>query len=253
MSDLSIGPGNRYDVNLQDQTTRPIDTRINRIVDDTITLAAVPTVDQYDLTLTTGHGVIIGNNLAFLEQNGDPQIYFGEVLNVVGDVVTMDTPVPFAFTPATTVVLSFNSNLNVDGSGTTVVSSLINVFDVSLDLTRFLFHITDGSAMDDGLFGSRTKLTRGIVLRKKLVSGNYINYFNIKTNGEFGELGYDIAYDEKAPAGLFGFRARLTYAGQAKHGVVIRLRPGEIIELLIQDDITTQTSFFMMVQGHVVD
>ena len=237
----------------QDQHTRAIDTKINIIQDLTITLAVTPIVNQYDLTLTAGHGVATGEFLAFLEQNGDPQIYFGEVLNVVTNVITMDTPVPYPFNPADTMVLKYTNNLNVDGSGTAVVSSIINVFDKALDITRFLFHITDNSAMDDALFGGRAALTRGIVLRVKLLDGNYINYFNIKTNGEFGELGYDIAYDLKAPSGFFGFRSRITYSGIGKHGVVIRLEPGEIIELLIQDDLTDLTAFIMMVQGHFTD
>ena len=249
---LTKQPG-KQDIAWSDQTTRPVDTKINIIQDLTITLAAIPTVDQYDLTLTTGHGVVANEFLAFLEQNGDPQIYFGEVLNVAVDVVTMDTPVPFAFTPASTTVLKYTSSLNVNGSITAVVSSLINVFTTAIDITRFVFHMTSASPMDDGLFGSLASLTRGIVLRKKLLNGDYINYFNVKDNGEFAELAYDTSYSEKAPAGLFGFSARISYAGIDKHGVVIRLDPGEIIELLIQDNLTGLTSFDMMVQGHIVD
>ena len=241
------------DISWTDQTTKPIDTKINIVQDLTITLAAVPAVDLYDLTLTAGHGVVSGEFLAFLEQNGDPQIYFGKVLNVATNVVTMDTPVPFAFTPAETSVLKYTSSLNVNGSITAVESSLINVFETAIDITRFIFHMTSTSAMDDSLFGSLASLTRGVVLRKKLLNGDYINYFNVKDNGEFAELTIDTSYADKAPAGFFGFGAAITYSGIDKHGVVVRLEPGEIIELLIQDDLTGLTSFDMMVQGHIVD
>ncbi|GAG89592.1 unnamed protein product, partial [marine sediment metagenome] len=209
----------------QDLSTRAIDIKVNVILDDTLTLATTPTVNSYDYNLTAGHGVIIGDNLGILEQNGVPQIYTGFVLNVVGNVVTMDTPVPIAFTPADASVLKINTSLNVDGSSVVVVANITNFFENAVDITRFIFHITDGTAMDDGTFGGIAALTRGIVLRKKLVSGNYINFWNIKTNGEFAELAYDVEYDPKAPAGVYGFRCRLTYAGEEKHGVVIRLEP----------------------------
>jgi hypothetical protein len=165
----------------------------------------------------------------------------------------MDSPVPYAFIPANTVVLKYDDSLNKDGSVTAVVPSIVNFFDKALDITRFLFHILDDSAMDDAKFGGITALTRGILLRKKLVSGDYINYFNVKKNSEFAMLGYDVSYSDKAPAGSFGFRTRITYAGVGKHGVTIRLQPGEAIELLLQDDLTDLSDFHLMVQGHFTD
>ncbi len=59
-----------------------------------------------------------------------------------------------------------------------------------------------------------------------------------------------MAYDDKAPAGVYGLRGRLTYAGQNEHGVTLELEPGESIELVIQDDLTALVSFEVMVQGH---
>jgi hypothetical protein len=48
----------------------------------------------------------------------------------------------------------------------------------------------------------------------------------------------------------------MTFGGTAKHGVVIRLEPGDRLEMVIQDDLATLggagsiTSFKVMVQGH---
>lgn len=239
-------------VNIQDQETRPFDTRVNQIISSSYSLTVSPTVDSYNLTLNTTTGLIVGDTIAFIEQNGIAQIYFGEIEAINGNVITMDSPVPFNFTPSATSVFEFDNNLNKDGSITTQVFGLTNFFDESLDITRFLFHCTDDSPMDDGTFCGGNELTRGMVLRKKLTNGNYINYWTIRTNGQWGELAYDKTYDAKAPSGLYGMTVRLTYAGQEKHGVVIRLEPNESIELLVQDDLTAITSAKLMVEGHFV-
>jgi hypothetical protein len=54
-----------------------------------------------------------------------------------------------------------------------------------------------------------------------------------------------------------GFTSRLTWGGQSKHGVVIRLdgNLGEELQVLIQDDLVTasaNTVFNMIAQGHEV-
>lgn len=250
--DLILESNGGIPVNVQDQTTRAVDIRMNQILDDTITLAAQPSVDSYDVTLTTGHGVIIGDSLALLEQNGMAQILFGDVLNVVGDVITLDTPVPWAFTVATTSVFTYSDDMTVDGSTTTQVFGITNFFAEAIDVVRLIFHATDGTVMDDSKFAGGTALTRGVVLRKKISASQYLNYWNVKTNGQWGELAFDKTYDDKAPAGVYGISVRLTYGGASKHGVVIRLNPGESIEFLIQDDLTGIMEASCMLEGHFV-
>jgi len=105
--------------------------------------------------------------------------------------------------------------------------------------------------MDDSKFGDIAGgLTNGVLLRQN--NGEINNIWNVKTNGEFGLLAYDTAYTDKAPAGSEGFRFRNTYAGQSKHGVTLRLQPGETLEILIQDDLSGLEVFNVMAQGHIV-
>ena len=241
------------DVNVQDQTTDSIDIKINFVLDDTIKLAVAGIVDSYDITLDTGHGVVAGDKLAILEQNGAPQIYYGKVLSMAGDVATMDTSIPYAFDPVAATVLKYDDDLSVDGSVTPQTAFIANFFHDPVDITRFILHITSSTSMDDGRFGGLPELLRGVVLRKLRLTEDYKNYWNIKNNGEFGELAYDKTYDAKAPAGVYGVTVRATYGGQSKHGVVIRLEPGEQIQILIQDDLTDLVSFTTMVQGHVTE
>lgn len=239
-------------INIPRDTPKPFDVKMNRILANSITLAATPVVDSYTVELAAGHGVVATNHIALMSQPDGPELYFGQVLSVSVNTMTMDTPVPFAFIPAYTTIIKFNPEMNVDGSSTPVIHGITNYFTTSVNIIRFIFHITDASVMDDGMFGGLPGLTRGIVLRKQLANGNYINLWNVKANGEFAELAYDILYADKAPAGVYGFACRLTYGGDTKHGVPIKLHPTESIQLIIQDDLTGLLSFNLLVQGHFI-
>jgi hypothetical protein len=241
-------------VNLQDQATRPFDIRINEIVSTDYNLSNNATIDSYDINLTSTVGLSVGDSLAILEQNGIPHIYFGEIQSILSNTVTMDSPIPYKFESGVASVFEFNDDLNVDGSVNAQVFSVVNVFEVPVDIVRFMFYCTSGTEMDDGRFCEieSPALSRGIVLRKKLVDGSYINYWTIKNNGDWGELAFDTSYTDKGkqPDEIYSFSSRLTYGGQSKHGVVIRLEPGEEIQLLVQDDLTEIPSMHLMVEGH---
>lgn len=248
---LELEANGAVPVSIQDQTSRALNIRMNKVLSSGITLAAIPVVNGYDITLSPGHGVSVGENITVLEQNGMIELLFGKVLSIAGDVITLDTPVPYAFSLSSTV-FTYDKNMNKDGSVTPVVFSITNAFTVPVDIVRFIFHITAATSMDDSKFGGISALTRGIVLRKKISASSYINYWNVKTNGEFGEIAFDKVYDDKAPSGVYGLTVRITYGGQSKHGVVIRIDPGESIELVVQDDLTGEASFTMAMGGHVV-
>lgn len=239
-------------VSIIDGDSRPFDIRAFQITNLSITLASDTIIGSYDINLTMGHGVIVGDQLSmFVEFNTEPQIYFGNVLNVVGDIITLDTQAPFNFSAGTLVAKSIEQ-MNVDGSVNEQAFGITNPFSRTASFTRFIFHITDNTVMDDDKFGGGNSLTRGVVMRKRLTDGTYINYYNIKTNGEFGELAYDKTYDDKAPAGVYGLTVRLTYAGQSKHGVVINIETGETLEFLVQDDLTDLSGFTVMLEGHQI-
>ena len=95
-TEIQVEANGGLPVNVQDQTTRAFDLQMNRIL-NSFTLASDGVVDSYTLTLTTGHGVIAGDCLGFLEQDGFPQIFNPEVISVAGDVITLDRPVPYPF------------------------------------------------------------------------------------------------------------------------------------------------------------
>ena len=53
--------------------------------------------------------------------------------------------------------------------------------------------------------------------------------------------------------GVDGFTARMTFAGQNKVGVAIRLPIGEDLEFIIQDDLTNIVTYEVVAEGHIVD
>lgn len=238
-------------VNIQTLTARAFDVRAFSVTKIGMSLAETPVVDSYILVYNSGHGLATNENLGIIEESeGEIFSVFGSIQDVSTNIITLDNPIPFEFT--TNILTSFVSteNMAVDGSATNQIFSLFNSTSYIGHLNRIIFHITDGTIMDDAKFGGISALTRGLSLRKKLLSGYYINYGSpIKNNGEFGELAFDKVYDDKAPAGVYGLTVRLTYSGADKHGVAIELLPGESFEILVQDDLTDLTSFSVMFQG----
>lgn len=237
-------------VNITRCKPKPADIRLARTISITAKLAAIPVVDSYTIELEPGHGFITTDFIALLMQPDGPELWFGEVLNVVVNTLTVDTPINFPYEPDYTTVIESTINMNVNGSVTPVIFGVTNLFTIPVTAIRFIFHMTDASVMDDSMFGGLPALTRGLVARKRLANGNYTNYWNVKTNGRFAEIAYDTQYADKAPAGVYGFSCRLTYGGDTKHGTPISLRHMEAIQLIVQDDLTGLLSFGVTVQGY---
>lgn len=240
-------------INIQDQITAPVDLFFIQQVG--VPTALTNNISENDkiITVDSVASISIGSFIGiFSGMSGENRFYFGEVLAISGTNLTLDTPIDFNFTAADAVI-STTRDLNVDGSITTQVFEIRGPgagSDIEIDITRILFAMTDGTAMDDGTFGGIASLTNGIVLRRH--NGEINNIYNIKNNGDFGIISFDKTYSDKAPAGLFGINIRSTFGGTEKHGVVIRLGINESLEILIQDDLTGLTSFRMMGQGHVI-
>ena len=246
----SVSALNNNDVTLQDQTTPPIFVYMNEVISST-TLTAAMSIGDNVVSLTSAAGIVPGNYIGMFNIANN-RFFAANVLSVSVNDVTLDTPVDFAFQIGD-IFQDGNKNMNVDGSVTPRLFSLRAdpSLQLTVDVTRIIIHITDQTAMDDAKFGGLTALTNGVVLRRK--DGYYFNIFNVKSNGEIGELAFDKVYDDKAPAGFYGFSSRLTFAGQNKVGVTIRLGPDDDLQVIIQDDLTGLDTFRIMVEGHIVE
>lgn len=241
------------DINVQDQHTRALDLKFGRSVGTPTTLDGVSVVDAYTLDLTDATGFVDGTFVGVVD--GVRGTFFATQLGAAaGNTVTLDTPIDKVYADLS-VVLNLSTDMVVDGSSAPVMFQIGPVGEaIEVDITRIMGYMQDGTAMDDSLFGGISALTRGCVFR--ISNSEITNMWNVKTNGDLALIGFNFEYTPKAPAGKFGGRFRITYGGQEKHGVTLRLggaEPFDTLELIVQDDLTDLEVFNMMAQGHVVE
>lgn len=237
-------------INIQDQHTRALDIPFIKANAIPTTLSVAATVEDMNITVTSTTG-FADDVVVVIAMDED--FYIGRQLGApIGNVILLDTPIDVNYS-AGSIVFPANYHMNVDGSVTPQIFQIGAVgrnSTLELDITRIMGYFQDGTVMDDSKFGGITTLTNGIVLRRS--DGVMTNIWNAKSNGEISLMTFDFQYTDKAPAGSYGARFRNTFAGQSKHGVTIRLEPGDTLELIVQDDLTDLEDFIMMAQGHVV-
>ena len=237
-------------VNIQDQTSRPLDLFFVKPIGNFSTLAQGTSINDtsINVTVVTG-GCGVGD---FIGVFGDT-FYFAEILVVTGTILDLDTPLDFNFSAGDFVACT-TRELNVDGdpipqvffvSGTTTQN-------FSIDITRIMIEMTCTDTPDFSEFCDiGGGLTKGIVLRKR--DDENWNIFNAKSNAELANLMFDLnVLEETLPFNVNGIVGRYTFAGASKHGVALRLRKGDRLELWIQDDLTSILSFRIIAEGHIV-
>lgn len=238
---------------IQDQTTPNIDLSFHRNLQN-VTLAAPTVLDVHTATFEPGHGFVEdatpAHSLCILEGQNFSQL---NVIGVVGDVVTFDSPFDKVYTTAATAI-RHTFDMRFAGTPASPGTYIIKpIAGQKWDITRVILVIESANAMDFSKFGSINPLTNGCVLRKK--DGDRQNYFNFKTNGEFINRSFDHTFQTKSGGGGFGFTSRHTWAGQGKQGVVVRLDGtlGEELQVLVQDALNVSLdAMFMIAQGHLV-
>lgn len=239
-------------VYVQDQTTQPLSLQFltNRVA---VTLSVNTVIDDYIITLNTGHGVVIGDVLE-LFKTGTSEFMQANVTAVNVDDITVDQPINRVYTTSGTTSLKASNNLLVDGSVTPVIFSVKPLPSQVGDVVRIMFAITGTSAMDFETFGSESALDNGCVVRVKNSDGTYNNLFNFKANGSLILQGFDYSFLENNANNSRGFNSRITWGGQSKHGVVIRLDGSlnEEMQIVVQDDLSSggNTTFRIQAQGH---
>lgn len=242
-------------VNIQDQTTPPfnlffVETTANPPT--TLTLAVVlPPASPPTITVASAAGLVAGTSyLGIFDPSG--RYYFGTVLSILGNVLTMDTPLDFAFPIGSNVVeLSNKLNVNATLSSPRVFELRGAAQGIVIDVTRILIAIGTATPPAIDEFGDLPALTNGIVLRKRS-NGSYQNIWNIKTNLGFAAVAYDVQDFSSVGTGGDGLIVRYTFAGQDKHGVAVRLGVNEALELVVQDALSGLLRFNIIGEGHEV-
>lgn len=233
---------------IQDQTTEAL-TIPFLLHKGTFTLDGDTVRDTRFFDAVAGHGIVANDIVELFDENTFMQ---SKVLDVVSNVIELDTPINHAYLSGDEGTRS-TDDLRVNGAITPQVFKILPSAGQSGDMIRVILRMESGSAMDYTKFGSGSPLPIGCVLRIKRQNGDFRNQFNFKTNGDFIEKCYDNIPQSKSGGGGFGLVFRLTYGGQGKHGVTIRLDGdrGEEWQIVIQDDLTTGfTKLGLSAGGH---
>lgn len=243
------------DVALQDQTTPPVIVNFNRIAEST-TLAADRAINDTFITVLDTLGAF-NNRYVIIFNPTALRFSKFNVLSIGDDTLYLDDPLDFAYDSSSFVDLT-SKNLAVDGSSTIQTFGLRGVspspIGITVDITRIIITCVTAAPVDLSTFGDISGgITNGLLLRVR--DGSFLNVFNVKTNQDIAGILYDwTPHLATNPAqGQDGFVARLTFGGQNKIGVVIRLAPGEDLEFLVKDDLSSITSLEIIAEGHIVE
>lgn len=242
---VNTGATKSLDVVIQDSTSPLVILKASRLIlETTLTVAAVR--DARTVTVASVTGVVVGQQLTLYSVTNNRVSTF-TVLSIATNTITVDTPIDFAYEIGAFAQFG-NTNLAVNGSVTPQIFGIRNPtaqdIDLSVDFTRMILSMQTTSLGNLNQFGNITALTRGLVCRFK--DDEWYNIFNVKTNRGFDNLMYDFKFipsQGSAPDGLSG---RFTFSNL---GAVIRLKPFEDLQFIVQDNLTAITRFEIILEG----
>lgn len=238
----------------QNKTTDAIIANFNQVTNSTTLNGAISLNDKV-IEVTSATGISIGSYIILFDPASVRFTPFF-VTGVAGTTITLDSPVDFAYPDGTFIDVTI-VDLAVNGSVTPQVFGLRGVgtppgVELTFHLTRIIFECLTSSPASLNLFGNLSALTNGLLLRHR--NGRNKNIFNVKTNGELGNIMYDIMFfeAENPVQGTDGFVSRLTFGSPSKMGVVVELPIGEDLEIWVQDDLLLLDSLHIVAEGHIV-
>lgn len=237
----------------ENSTEDAIIINFNQVTNST-TLNGAVSIEDRTITVTSATGISIGSYIILF----DPaslrfSTFFVTAVN--GLIITLDTPLDFAYPNGTFVDVAI-TDLSVNGLVTPQIFGIRGSgappgIELTFHVTRLIFAMICDSAVDLSLFGNIARLTNGMVCRTK--NTRYKNLFNLKDNADIAGIMYDwTPYVASNPAqSVDGFASRLTFSGPEKIGVAIELPIGEDLQIIIQDDLTDITTFKIIAEGHL--
>ena len=210
---------------------------------------------EAEVTLVSVVGFAVGQHFRIIDL-ARGRFYFGTILSINMNIVTVDTPFDFDFV-ADSEAIGSSTAMNVDGSVTPVTFVLRTgqpSIDSAADVTRMMMACTTNDAVDLSGFGDGPALVNGMYLKVVRANGDVMNIMNVKTNADLANMTFDFTiYAATNPAqGLNGFVSRMTFSGQEHLGVVIRLGAGDDVEIVVQDDLTDIVELSVLLEGHIV-
>jgi len=258
-----VEPNGGLAVNVQDQTTLPIEYFLTQKLNPVVITAPAAAKTKI-LQLQAGHGVLVGEFLEIYAETPDTPVPGNllksyQQLAVIGvnvNTITVQPFIEFDMIPAN-ILLSTRAtaSMQVDGSVTPQAFYIGPPNGLKWDLTRTMITMVVATNPDDGLYGNLTLLPNGVFFGVESDLGqNYL--VNIKTNAGYRSSAYDVTYTTRASGGgNYGVSIRKSFAGQDKYGVAVRLE-GETNDhfvTYVNDDLRGITEHRQVIMGHVVE
>lgn len=212
------------------------------------TLSVAISSGDTSITVANSAGFVIGDLLR-LSSSSIRECGHFHIINVVGNVITLNRPVDNDFEIGDAVT---EIDISMNEAGTLANPVVFRIQPPSFErwqITRFLVSMLDTTAMDNGTFGGMTALSNGIVLRVVrngvVITGTYWT-----SNQDLKDDMYDVDYSSKAPAGQYGLSARWSLL-KSEFVLDIDGATGDYIEALVQDDLTPLDDFKIKAQGRL--
>lgn len=240
-----------------DQTTNPLAVPFLK-ERTTTSLSTDASKGDTQVSLTAAHGAVIGDILEMASLTILDLFVQARITNVVVNDITLDQPLNTDYATTDIAIVSTDNMLVNASLAVPQIFTILPLPTQQGDMVRIVLDIRGTNEMDFSSFGGDTALANGCLVRIRQSDGNFRNLFNFKSNGDFINQAFDHAFlQPKQGNTIKGFTSRITWGGQSKHGVVIRLdgAAGEELQVLIQDDLetaATNTMFRMIAQGHEV-
>lgn len=233
-------PKGGVDVNVQDQTSPLFQYFLIQEQKTDILLTADVAKDDTIINVSAGHGftAAAGEYITIWENNRYLQ---EEVISVATNAISIATPIAYSFTTAGAIVVRGNKLMNINGSVTPVDFLMrIQNFTIPIDISRTVLTMFHTTAGDDGKFGGIAALPNGLWFRKE--DGFDFNLGNYKTNQDFKNIGGEVTYTAKGPAGINATDVTLDL--RDIFGQVIRMdsRDSDVFRSQVRDNLATNMS-----------
>lgn len=248
---------NKLDVQLNDQTTPILIFPVYRVLQEGFALANNTITDTRNITLTNSSGFIVGDTIGIFQDSTNVRNYFGEVLAINGNELTLDKEFESVFDISLNpIIQKIDMNINEDASTNRIIYEFRNYGSVPLDIVRVLFTMETTNSVDLNKFGDISGgLNVGCLLREQKADGTYANIYNFKTNFDFLSTQFDLnTFAATHPQqGINGLGARLTFGSAGKLGVVVRLAFNESFQFVCHDNLSPLVKFIVTPEGSLTD
>lgn len=234
------------EVELQDVTNEPMDLYLIRI-DATASFTAAPEVGDTVFAVNSVTNMSVGDAINVFDDN---LFYQGLITDITELNVTVSPPVDKEFT-ANAFIEVGPWNMCVDGSETPQTFQVHPPPLMQFDIYTLTFsgQGAEGVSMDTSTFLSISdNLPNGLIIRRMNDETKNIGLF--VNNLGFAEFGYDLTFYGANKKSFYGMLAKKNKP--VINGAAVRIGPSDAIQVIIQDDLTTETQFSCVVHGHVV-